>query len=168
MRVFIRPPVESDIPALLDLHCRSRSFHAPWSFPALTQEGCQAYVQRCQADNFQGLLICQQDSGSIIGVANLSQIFYGAFQNAYLGYYADVTYAGLGLMGEGMGLVINYAFSTLTLHRIEANIQPGNTRSIKLVKRLGFRQEGYSPRYLKIDGEWRDHERWALTTEDCV
>jgi len=102
----------------------------------------------------------------IIGVANLRQIFYGVFQNAYLGYYVDVNFAGQGLMSEGIQLVINYAFHTLGLHRIEANMQPGNIASINLVKRLGFTKEGFSRRYLKINQEWCDHERWALTAED--
>ena len=88
------------------------------------------------------------------------------FQNAYLSYYVGVDFAGQGLMSEGVYLAINYAFSTLELHRIEANIQPGNKASISLVKRLGFTQEGFSQKYLQINGEWRDHERWALTVED--
>jgi ribosomal-protein-alanine N-acetyltransferase len=61
--------------------------------------------------------------------------------------------------------VIRLAFRSYKLHRLEANIQPGNHRSIALVRGLGFAREGYSPRYLKIGGRWRDHERWALTVE---
>lgn len=98
----------------------------------------------------------------------MSQIFYQAFQNAYLGYFVDVDFAGQGLMSEGVRLAIDYAFYTLGLHRVEANIQPENRASINLVKRLGFTKEGFSRRYLKIKGEWRDHERWALTVEDWV
>ncbi len=69
-------------------------------------------------------------------------------------------------MSEGIRLVLNHAFYTLGLHRVEANIQPENIASINLVKGLGFILEGFSRRYLKINGEWRDHERWALTVED--
>ena len=69
-------------------------------------------------------------------------------------------------MKAGVELVVSRAFRKYGLHRLEANIQPGNLPSISIVEQLGFRQEGYSPRYLRICGRWRDHERWALTAED--
>jgi ribosomal-protein-alanine N-acetyltransferase len=69
-------------------------------------------------------------------------------------------------MTEALTLTLRIAFRRLRLHRVEANIQPGNRASIALVRRAGFRREGLSPRYLKIGGRWRDHERWALTVED--
>jgi [ribosomal protein S5]-alanine N-acetyltransferase len=165
-RVFIRKPVEEDWQELVSLHQRSKEFHFPWVCPSLTQEDCHAYICRCRKEDFEGLLVCNLSSMKIVGVANLSQIFYGAFQNAYLGYYVDVDFAGQGLMLEGIRLVINHAFHTLELHRVEANIQPKNTTSINLVKRLGFTREGFSRRYLKINGKWCDHEHWALTTEN--
>ena len=69
-------------------------------------------------------------------------------------------------MAEGIELILRHAFRRLGLHRVEANLQPGNRASRALVRRAGFRQEGFSPRYLKIAGRWRDHERWAITLED--
>ena len=167
-RVFIRKPAREDCQELLFLRQRSQKFLFPWGFLSVNEQDCQEYINRCQNDNFQGLLICHSSDKRIIGVANLSQIFYGGFQNAYLSYYVDVSFAGQGLMSEGVSLAINYAFDTLDLHRLEANIQPQNQKSINLVKRLGFTKEGFSRRYLKINGEWRDHERWALTVEDWV
>lgn len=166
-RVLIRPPTANDYQALLSLRHRSRAFHSPW-IATWTSADCRAYLQRCQREDFEGLLICHIRTQQIVGVVNLSQIFYGPFQNAYLGYYADVEFAGQGLMTEGMRLAIAHAFATLKLHRLEANIQPENTASINLVKRLNFTKEGYSRRYLKINGKWRDHERWALTVEDWL
>jgi ribosomal-protein-alanine N-acetyltransferase len=69
-------------------------------------------------------------------------------------------------MREGIELVLRRAFTSLKLHRIEANIQPGNRASIALAQGAGFRREGFSPRYLKIGGRWRDHERWAILAEE--
>jgi ribosomal-protein-alanine N-acetyltransferase len=105
-------------------------------------------------------------AGELAGVINLSEIVRGAFRSAYLGYYAFVPHAGRGYMTEGLALALRWIFGTLRLHRVEANIQPGNAASRALVRRLGFRREGFSPRYLKIAGRWRDHERWALVAED--
>lgn len=165
-RIFIRKPIEADWEELLLLHQKSRDLHFPWVCPALNEEGCKAYINRCQNDDFEGLLICHSTDKHIVGVVNLSQIFYRAFQSAYLGYYMHIDFAGQGLMTEGIRLGINYAFYTLDLHRVEANIQPENTASLHLIKRMGFTREGFSRRYLYINGEWRDHERWALTVED--
>ena len=96
----------------------------------------------------------------------MSQIFRSGFQNAYLGYYVGAQYAGQGHMTEALQLLLRFAFKDLRLHRLEANIQPGNVASIALVKRAGFVLEGYSKRYLKICGRWRDHERWAILADD--
>ena len=90
----------------------------------------------------------------------------GSLQSAYLGYAVGSTFAHQGYMREGIDLVLQEAFLTVRLHRIEANIQPGNQASIALARGAGFSREGFSPRYLKIGGRWRDHERWAILAED--
>ena len=102
----------------------------------------------------------------LVGVFVLSQIFRKGFQNAYLGYYGSSEHAGLGYMREGLELVLAEAFGPLGLHRVEANIQPGNEASLALVQKAGFRREGFSPRYLKIGGRWRDHVRFAILAEE--
>ena len=106
------------------------------------------------------------DDGDLVGVFTISQIVRGYFQSAYLGYYASARHAGKGLMRESMALVLDHAFGPLALHRLEANIQPGNAPSIALARGAGFRLEGYSPRYLLIGGRWRDHERYAITADE--
>jgi ribosomal-protein-alanine N-acetyltransferase len=83
-----------------------------------------------------------------------------------MGYYGMAGMNRRGLMKEAVSLVVTHAFRDLGLHRVEANIQPANQPSRSLVQRLGFRQEGFSPRYLKINGEWRDHERWAVLADE--
>jgi ribosomal-protein-alanine N-acetyltransferase len=165
-RTFLRRARSGDADEFTALMRASRGLHRPWSFPPTRREEFAALVDRARADDFELLLLCRLGDGKIIGFFNLSQIFRGTFLNAYLGYAIGEGYAGEGLMGEGVELVLRYAFGPLGLHRVEANIQPGNERSIALAKRAGFRLEGFSPRYLKIDGKWRDHERWAILAEE--
>src|SRR5262249_36899463 len=107
----------------------------------------------------------RRDDHAIAGVINVSQIFHGNFRSAYLGYYAGAPFMGEGYMSEGLRLVLRHAFGTLGLHRLEANIQPKNRHSIRLVRRAGFRREGFSPRDLKILGGWRGHQRRASPAE---
>jgi ribosomal-protein-alanine N-acetyltransferase len=104
--------------------------------------------------------------GSIVGHVELSRIARGNFQSAYLGYAILPPHRERGYMTEALQLALKHAFRTLRLHRAEANIEPGNEPSIALVRRAGFTREGFSRRYLKHGGRWRDHERWALLSED--
>jgi ribosomal-protein-alanine N-acetyltransferase len=164
--VSLRHPVESDRAEFVRLARASRSLHRPWVYAPETNGQFDLYLERTHAPNECGLLVCRNDDDALVGVYNLSQIARGFFQSAYLGYYAFAPNAGRGLMAEGLELVLRHVFRELKLHRVEANIQPGNERSQRLVERAGFRLEGYSPRYLKIGGKWCDHERWALTRED--
>jgi len=144
---------------------RSRELHHPWVSPASSPWQFNQRLQRYRGANNVSLLAIDEQE-KLIACINLNEIVRGAFQSAYVGYFAFEPFAGKGLMQQAMKLVIDHAFSELRLHRVEANIQPSNARSIKLIKSLGFRHEGFSPRYLKIDGSWKDHERFALTVED--
>ena len=123
-------------------------------------------VARARREDVVTLLGCRASDEAIFGVFTISQIVRGAFQSAYLGYYGHARYANQGYMRAALDQVLNYAFGTLALHRIEANIQPANEASKALVRRCGFQREGFSPRYLKINGQWRDHERWAVLADD--
>jgi ribosomal-protein-alanine N-acetyltransferase len=143
----------------------SRSVHRPWLYMPETPERYVAYLSRVHDPRFEPFLACRSEDGAIVGFLNLSEIVRGGFKNAYLGYGGVAAFAGQGYMTEAMGLLLRTAFTELGLHRLEANIQPGNERSIALAKRCGFELEGFSPRYLKIGGRWRDHERWAIRAE---
>jgi ribosomal-protein-alanine N-acetyltransferase len=143
----------------------SRSLHYPWVSPPSGVAGFQRLARRAEAETVVSLLVCERRSATMLGVFNLSQIFRGNFRSAYLGYYVHAAFVGKGYMREGLELVARYAFAKLGLHRIEANIQPGNVRSLALIQRGGFTKEGFSPRYLRVAGRWRDHERWAITSE---
>jgi ribosomal-protein-alanine N-acetyltransferase len=164
-RVVIRPVELPDMKAFLAAVRASRKLHAPWVSPPDTPAGFRAYVKRMSTPENQGFLVCRKDDGALVGVINVSNIVRGLFQSAYLGYYAFSGHEGQGLMTEGLQAVVKHAFRTMKLHRLEANIQPGNLPSIALAKACGFRNEGFSPRYLKIGGRWRDHERWAITAD---
>jgi ribosomal-protein-alanine N-acetyltransferase len=165
-RVFIRPPTARDRDELLALNVSSRGFLRPWIEPMTSRAAFAAYLRRARLPTERRFVVCRRDDGAIVGVVNVSQIFHGNLRSAYLGFYAGAAFAGKGYMREGLRLVVRHAFGALRLHRLEANIQPANRRSIRLVKRAGFRREGFSRRYLKIFGRWRDHERWAITAED--
>jgi ribosomal-protein-alanine N-acetyltransferase len=113
-----------------------------------------------------GFLVVRNDDGALTGVFSFSEIVRGAFNSAYLGYYAFEPLAGGGYMTEGLALALDVAFRVLKLHRIEVNVQPTNRRSLALVARLRFTREGFSRRYVKIAGRWRDHVRYAMLAED--
>ena len=165
-RVFLRHPLPGDEPAFLDAVRSSRELHLPWTHLPTTPQGFGALLERQLAPTEDVHLICRNEDGSLVGLANLSQIVLRDFRNAYLGYSAFVPHDGRGYMTEGLRLVLRRAFGPVGLHRVEANVQPDNTRSIALVERLGFRREGYSPQYLKIGGHWRDHVRYAILADE--
>ena len=165
--VTIRKPIASDEDLFLSAMQRSLSLHEPWVKSPQTKEEFQKYLERINLPNQMAFLACNP-IGDILGVFNISEIVRGAFQSAYLGFYAVADYSGKGYMSQSIKLVLKNIFEEMKLHRIEANIQPENFLSINLVKSNGFVKEGFSPRYLNINGFWRDHERWALTYEDWL
>jgi GrpB-like predicted nucleotidyltransferase (UPF0157 family)/predicted acetyltransferase len=166
-KVVIREIESEDKQTFLKAMNRSQFLHHPWVKAPLISDEFDEYYSRTQQPNQKGFLVCDQP-GNIVGIFNVSEIVRGLFQNAYLGFYAVSDYAGKGYMSAGLKLVLDKVFNELKLHRIEANIQPNNIRSINLVKNNGFRYEGFSPRYLKINNEWRGREHWAMTFEDFI
>jgi [ribosomal protein S5]-alanine N-acetyltransferase len=165
-RVYLRAPTRSDGAEFVGLMRASRSFHRPWASAPTDEDRFAAYLADARRPDFEAMVACRHEDQAIVGFFNLSQIARGPLQSAYLGYAVGKPFARQGYMREGIELVLRRAFLTLRLHRVEANIQPGNRASIALARGAGFRREGFSPRYLKIGGRWRDHERWALLAED--
>jgi [ribosomal protein S5]-alanine N-acetyltransferase len=166
-RVGLRVLERADREPFLALARESRELHRPWTYPPERSDQFDDLYSRSRRDDFACLLAClAEDERAIVGVFTVSQIVRGAFQSAYLGYYANQRHAGQGLMREAMEQVLDHAFGPLALHRLEANIQPGNQPSIALARGAGFRLEGFSPRYLLIGGQWRDHERFAITADE--
>lgn len=165
-RVRITHPTIDDQADFLAMNRDSAGFHRPWAHPAQDAAGFRELMQRDARDDCEAFLVRRTEDGALVGVFVLSQIFRKAFQNAFLGYYGSAAHAEQGYMAEGLDLVLAEAFGPLALHRVEANIQPGNDASLSFARRAGFRKEGFSPRYLKIGGRWRDHERFAILAED--
>ncbi|MEV4875264.1 GNAT family N-acetyltransferase [Streptomyces cyaneofuscatus] len=170
-RTALRRFTEADAAEFTARARESRALHRPWLFPPERTDTYAAYTGTLARDPArEGFLICERGEegeggvdGAIAGFININNIVLGGFRSGALGYGAFAHAAGRGLMGEALGLVMDLAFGPLGLHRLEANIQPGNAASIALVRRAGFRLEGFSPDFLHIDGAWRDHERWAIT-----
>src|ERR687887_255123 len=165
-RVYLRVLARGDRDEFLLLARESRELHRPWTYPPERPDQFDDLFARSRRDDFVCLLACVHETDEIAGVFTISQIVRGAFQSAYLGYYAHARYARQGLMREAMEQLLDHAFGPLALHRLEANIQPGNQASVALARGAGFRLEGYSPRYLLIGGQWRDHERYAITADE--
>jgi ribosomal-protein-alanine N-acetyltransferase len=165
LRVELRTPTAADRDAFIAAMRASRKLHGSWLTAPTTPAAFDALLERALDESFEPMLACLVGDGAIVGFFNISQIIRGPLQSAFLGYGGVAAYAGRGYMTDGLGLVLRRAFTELDLHRIEANIQPGNKPSIALVQRCGFVREGFSERYLKIAGRWRDHERWAISVE---
>jgi ribosomal-protein-alanine N-acetyltransferase len=164
--VALRLLERADREEFLRLAAESRTLHRPWTYPPERPEQFDELYARSRRDDTVCLLACLREHGEIAGVLIISQIVRGAFQSAYLGYYAHERHAGNGYMREAMAQTVTHAFGPLALHRLEANIQPGNAASVALARSAGFRLEGFSPRYLLIGGQWRDHERYAITADE--
>jgi ribosomal-protein-alanine N-acetyltransferase len=165
-RVGLRYLQASDRDPFLAMVRASRELHRPWAYPPERPEQFDDLLSRASREDSVVLVAEARAAGDIAGLFTVSQIFRGAFQSAYVGYYASAAYAGHGYMREALELVLELSFGPLALHRLEANIQPGNEPSIRLARGAGFRLEGFSPRYLLIGGQWRDHERYAITAEE--
>lgn len=159
--VYIRHVRPQDRTEFLDLMCASQDLHLPWITPPRNNATFAQYIARTNRDDHAGFVVARYSDDAIVGIVNLNNIVRGSFLSASLGYYVGAPFVGQGYMLEGLNLIKSHAFSSLQLHRLEANIQPGNTRSLNLVKRAGFEREGIAPAFLFLDGAWRDHERWS-------
>jgi ribosomal-protein-alanine N-acetyltransferase len=157
--LYLRAPEPEDREAIEALYQRSADIHLPWTHPPRDYEAFLVQASR--------YLLCHEGAGEIVGTFHISGVVRGYFQSGYLGYEVFSPHAGKGFMRIGLQLLLSEAFGALNLHRLEANIQPGNVASIRLVSGAGFVKEGFSRHYLNIGGKgWKDHERWALVNEN--
>ena len=152
----------SDATEFLRLAKENKEYHRPWIAVPSNKKSFQAYVEEMWTSEDKAYLVQREDNNAFVGVIELRDIFLGDFRNAYACWYAFASQSGQGYMRAALQAVIEIAFGKLHLHRLEANIQPENTQSLYLAKACGFNLEGYSPKFLRKNGEWRDHERWAM------
>lgn len=169
-------PAHPDLAApVADYYLRNRSFLAPFE-PVreegfFTLEGQRALLaeEASQAAAGRALrfyLERREAPGTVIGMAGLSGVVRGAFQSCFLSYKLDAAHLGRGYMTEAVVELCRIAFEALGLHRVEANIMPRNAASLAVARRAGFRYEGLSPRYLRINGVWEDHVHMVRLAED--
>ncbi|QCX28542.1 GNAT family N-acetyltransferase [Nocardioides jishulii] len=169
----IRPIARSDGRAWMEARSRNRDWLERWeaTVPAGTEPRPSAFnqlVRRLHRSAKLGTTMpfVIEVGGSLVGQVTVNNIVRGSAQSASVGYWIDQAVAGHGLMPHSVALVIDHCFTTAGLHRIEICIRPENTNSLRVVEKLQMREVGLAPRYLHIDGDWRDHRIYAVTKEE--
>ena len=172
--VALRPIDRRDRDAWTRVRAVNREWLAPWeatpprdlgppvSFAAMVR------MLRAQARRGQQLPFVVTSDGELVGQLTVGGITYGSLCSAHIGYWVDSRVAGRGVIPTALALAVDHAFGAGGLHRVEINIRPENTPSRRVVEKLGFREEAYHPRYMHIDGQWRDHLGYAMTTEEIA
>ncbi len=169
----LRPLRRSDVGAWRDARRRNAVWLVPWdatvppgvearatSFRTLTRRLSQA------ARAGTTFPFAVEVDGRFVGQVSVNNIVRGSAQFASLGYWIDQQYAGRGVMPRAVAMAIDHCFTTAGLHRVEIAIRPENTNSLRVVEKLGLSEFGFAPRFLHIDGDWRDHRLYAITKEE--
>ncbi len=174
--VYIRPPQDEDWQAWSDLRERSRDFLVPWepSWPidSLTRHAYRRrlrhYAGEWQSGTGYAFFVFSRSDGALRGGVTLTNVRRGVAQTGTLGYWVGAPFARQGIMTEGLGCVIEYAFQNLHLHRLDAACLPRNEPSQGVLRKCGFREEGFAPKYLRINGTWEDHLLFALLADEAM
>jgi len=164
-RILIRRLTPEDQDEFTGLVRVSAELLHPWVYLPSTPAKFDEYLERFDGRTAECTLICARESGAIVGIVTINDIIRGPYQRATVGYNAFSPSAGKGFMTEGLNLIFRYAFDDLRLHRLEADIQPGNIPGLNFARKVGFVREGYSPGFVLINGSWKDHERWAINRD---
>jgi [ribosomal protein S5]-alanine N-acetyltransferase len=175
--VLLRPYRRSDAATWSEVRRANQAWLAPWessppgSWNEVNSPSAFRYVHRDQrrsARRGESMPFAVCLHGRLVGHMNLGTIVRRAFCSAYVGYWIDSRVAGQGVTPTALALAVDHAFGPGGLHRVEVNIRPENKPSRRVVEKLGFREEAYHPRYMHIDGAWRDHIGYALTSEEVA
>lgn len=171
-QVGLRPLRYRDGQRWRRLRAQNRDWLAPWEAtspdPATPPLSYHQLVRTLNADARAGraLPFAITYRGEMVGQLSVGGIGWGSLRSAHLGYWVSQDVAGNGITPTAVALASDHCLFTLGLHRVEINIRPENTASLRVVAKLGFRDEGLRQRYLHIDGAWRDHRTFALTREE--
>ncbi|MEP4379951.1 MAG: GNAT family protein [Alphaproteobacteria bacterium] len=173
-RTFLRPPVERDWRSYAEIRAASRQFLEPWepTWPsdALSRDAfyrrLNRYASDWRNDTGYSMFVFDRESPALLGGISLSNVRRGVAQCGTLGYWIGEAYAGQGYMREGLGLLLDFCFTELGLHRVEAACLPTNEASRGLLNASGFSEDGFARKYLKIRGVWQDHVLFSLLAED--
>jgi ribosomal-protein-alanine N-acetyltransferase len=172
--VTLRPLTYSDARAWRTVRRRNAAWLKPWdatvppgadSRPSSFRSLVFRLNRQARAGSTYPFAI--EVDGRFVGQVTVNNIVRGSAQFASVGYWLDREYAGRGIMPRAVALVIDHCFFTAGLHRVEIAIRPENSNSLRVVEKLGVREIGYAPKYLHIDGAWRDHRLYAITVEEC-
>jgi len=170
--VGLRPLRQRDSREWRSVRARNADWLRPWEAtspePALDAPPTYAaMVRRLRTEAREGrtMPFVITFGGDLVGQLTVGGISWGSLRSAHIGYWVDRRVAGRGIMPTAVAMATDHCFAT-GLHRIEINIRPENMASRRVVEKLGFRPEGLRPRYLHIDGDWRDHLSFALTAEE--
>lgn len=172
--VTLRPLEASDAHAWRDARVRNSAWLKPWDATVppgergkpSTFKGLVRRLSRLARDG-QAMPFALLVDDEFAGQVTVNNIVRGSAQFASIGYWIDQRFAGRGVMPLAVAMAIDHCFLLAGLHRIEIAIRPENTNSLRVVEKLGIRQCGMAPRYLHIDGEWRDHLLFGITVEEC-
>jgi ribosomal-protein-alanine N-acetyltransferase len=172
-RIYIRKLTLDDLQPLLDFKLRNSKFFQPFEPIApkslYTLEGQREALKKLQ-ENWEmelgyGFGVFLNSSNLLIGRVNLSNVVWGAWESCTMGYSLDEKYNGQGLTTEAVRLAIQFAFESAGLHRVQAAVLPRNKGSIRVLEKAGFRYDGFSEYYLKINGLWEHHNLYSITRE---
>jgi [ribosomal protein S5]-alanine N-acetyltransferase len=172
--IYIRSLTIEDAPGLLAVRIANRTFLEPFEpvrkddfFTLKAQiEGIKVGEAQWRTDQGYAFGVFEADTDQLVGRVALSNIVRGAWHNATLGYFITQDRGGRGFATEAVAQTIAFAFDEARLHRVQAGVMPRNEPSIRVLEKNGFRHEGFSPRYLNINGTWEDHELFAITVEE--
>jgi ribosomal-protein-alanine N-acetyltransferase len=171
--VVLRPLSKRDRRPWQQARERNRDWLRRWdaTSPAGTDPprtfGAMVRAYTRQANAGQGMPFAIEVEGRLVGQITVNNIVRGSGQFASVGYWIDEAYAGRGITTRALAMVVDHCLFVARLHRVEVAIRPENTASLRVVEKLGIREYGYAPRYLHIDGGWRDHRLFAVTVEEC-